>query len=656
MTRPKHKEQAQMRRSWTPAAFPAPLPVAKRRSRAIVALTALLPVLLVIASILPAPAGAAEGEGGTPAAKWQFAPASAPPPPPGVPPATFPVPLGEIGDIEFWAPNRGMLITGGTGSSCAATAGTSVPCGLYAYDGSGWHQLSTVCGGAHGRIAWAGPDEFWTISDQRPGQVVLAGAEYGNISLCHFKDGQVIASYAQPLNQPYSYMAMDAAACLSPSNCWFGGELGQSPNFGAFHLHWDGQSVTAVYSPEDHAVAAMALAGPGNLFESVALGPEDVYGSESTTNPWVLHQIDPPGSSVDFHNLFMPDSGCATVEFCPPLPNYGSDTGGLPVEPATLGPFALGSDYAPSGSNPAPPQLWAIAGPNGREALNSGGGAAHTIALRYAEDPATHERGWTQVLGGEDPGGDDPFGGEEVPQGIAAEPGAAAAWVTLHVGDGQAHVARVTAEGKLSERDVLGPAQEVGSRGNAGPIACPATNDCWLATDRGWLFHYTDGSTLAQDNDPNFASVITFRPGDDGVPELPADEPPADDSLANQAPPPPPAPPSSPPAPLVQSNASVIVGLRSHVIHGNTLELTFKLIAEAHVQLLAKRHGHIVAKTPRRTLKAGRRKLLLRLDVHRWPTKLDLKATPLHPLLVSSPSTGGAGTTSGPSKAENIST
>jgi hypothetical protein len=616
------------------------------RSQASAVLPALL-ALLAIVAILPAPA---------PAATWQFAPASAPPPPPGVPPATFPVPLGEVGDIEFFSPNRGLLITGGTGSSCAATAGASVPCGLYAYDGAGWHELSTVCGGAHGRIAWAGPDEFWTISDQRPGQVIVAGAEYGNISLCHFKDGQVVASYAQPLNQPFSYMAMDAAACLSPGNCWFGGELGQSPNFGAFHLHWDGHSVTAVYSPRDHAVAAMALAGPGILFESVVLGSEDVYGSESTTNPWVLHQIDPPGSSVDFHNLLVPDPSCATIEFCPPLPNYGADGGGLPVEAATLGPFALSSDYTPSGSNLAAPQLWAIAGPNGAEAASSGGGAAHPIALRYAEDPATHERAWTQVLGGEDPGGDDPFGAEELTQGIAAEPGGAAAWVTLHLGDGQAHVARLTAAGLLSERDALGPAQEVGKRGNAGPIACPAANDCWLATDRGWLFHYTDGSALVQDGDPNFASVVTFRPADDGVPQLPADEPPPDDSLANQAPPAPPPPPPPPPAPQVLSNAAVLVGLRSHVIHGNTLELTFKLVAEAHVQLLAKRHGRVVAKTPRRTFKAGRRKLLLRLDVHRWPTKLDLKATPLHPLLVSSPGVGGGDTTSGPSNAENIST
>lgn len=621
-------------------------------------------VLLALAALAPAQAGATAG--GAPGAKWQLAPVYPPAPPPGTPepPTAYPVPLGQIGDIEFWAPNRGLLITSGTGSSCAAGSSASIPCGLFAYDGRGWHVLATVCGGTEGRIAWAGPDEFWTISDQRPGQIVVGGGEFSKISLCHFQAGKVVGSYAMPLEQPNSYRPMNAAACLSPDDCWFGGQLGEAPNFGAFHLHWDGSGVTAVYSPEDHEVFSMALAGPGLLFESVSLPVEEEqeikYSGEDPNHPAVLHQIDPPGASVDFHNLLIADSSCKGIEFCPPLPDYGSDSGGLPVEPSTLGPFALSSDYSPSGSNQAPPQLWAVAGPDRGEAANSGVGVAHPIALRYAEDPLTHEHAWTQVLGSEEFGGSDPFASNETPQGVAAEPGAGAAWVTLHVEDGEAHVARLGTDGKLSERDVLGEAQGVGRRGNAGPIACPAAGDCWLATSRGWLFHYTaedEGEPqLPQDTDPNFTHAITFRPTDDGVLQLPADEPPPDDSLANQAPPPPPPPPPPTPAPQVLSNAQVLIGLHLHVSHGNVLELTFKLVAEAHVQLLAKRHGRVVAKTPRETLKAGHRKLRLRLNVHRWPTKLDLKATPLHPLLVSSPGTAGAGTVPGPSNAENIST
>jgi len=39
-----------------------------------------------------------------------------------------------------------------------------------------------------------------------------------------------------------------------------------------------------------------------------------------------------------------------------------------------------------------------------------------------------------------------------------------------------------------------------------------------------------------------------------------------------------------------------------------------------------------VASTPTRTLAAGARKLLLRLNRHEWPTKLDLQTHPLAPL------------------------
>ncbi|HWY89187.1 MAG TPA: hypothetical protein VNY31_00805, partial [Solirubrobacteraceae bacterium] len=598
-------------------------------------------------------AGAVETSGET-KASWRFTPASAPPPPAGVAPSSYPVPLGQVGDIEFWSPNRGLLITGGTGSSCAATAGATVPCGLYAYNGQVWHQLSSVCGGANGRIAWAGPDEFWTISDQRPGQVVLTGAEYGKISLCHFQDGKVVGSYAMPLNQPNSYLPMNAAACLSPSNCWFGGELAQPPSFGAFHLHWDGRGVSVVYSPEDHAVASMALAGPNDLLESVALAPEDVYGSESTSNPSLLHQIDPLGSSVDFHSLFIPDSSCAALEFCPPLPNYGTDSGGRVVEPDTLGPFSLGSDYSASGSNPAAPQLWAVAGANGREPSSSSAGAAHTIALRYFEGA------WSQVLGGAGPGGDEPLGPEEIPDGVAGEPGAPAAWVTIHSTDGEAHLARLTAEGKLSGRAVLGEAQGVGRRGNAGPIACPATNDCWLATDQGWLFHLaTEGAALPQDSDPSFAGVITFRPIDDGVPQLPSDEPQADNSLANQAPPPPPPPPPVVEAPALTHKA-LVTDLHSRVVNRYMLELSFRLTVKAHVQLLASHGKRRVAQTGRETLKAGKHILRLRLNPHNWPNKLNLKAIPLEALptvpSAGTVSSGGGQATPGPTSSNNVST
>jgi hypothetical protein len=616
-------------------------------------LTLALLATLILAALGSAPlAAAAEAE-----PTWQFAPAAAPPPPAGAPAISYPVPVGQVGQISFWAPNRGLLITGGGGTSCAASASATVPCGLYAYNGVAWHQLSTVCGGANGRIAWAGPDEFWTISDQRPGQLVTTGAEYGHISLCHFLDGQVVASYALPLDQPDSYLPMDAAACLSPEDCWFGGELGQPPNHGAFHLHWDGQHVTVDYGPADHAVSSMALAGPDELYESVQLAPGDDYGLESTEHPYVLHQIDPPGSSIDFHDILLPNATCAALEFCAPLPEYGIDDETDPVAPETLTGFLLSSNYAPSGSNQQAPELWALAGWDGLEPLNSSEGKAHPIALRFSEGL------WSQIVGGEGPNGTapgpaEPFAVDEAFQSLAAEPGAPAAWVAIHSSDGQAHVDRLTAEGKLSAQDVLGSAQGVGTRGDAGPIACPAPHECWLATNQGWLFHYTDGHSLPQDTDPDFAGVITYRPADEGVPQLPPNEPPPDDSLANQlAPPPPTTPQTTVQAPTL-ARKPLVTDVHSHVVDRYTLELSFKLTVKAHVQLLARHGRRNVAQTTRKTLKAGRHTLSLRLDPHQWPNKLDLKATPLEalPTVQTSPSGSSGQTVAAPVSSNSVST
>src|ERR1700690_4342657 len=118
-------------------------------------------VFALIAIFAVAPASALAGE-----ATWQFAPAEAPPAAPGTTQQSLPVPLGKVGAISFWSPNRGLLIDEGT-AGCRTTSATGVPCGLYAYNGRGWHLLSTVCGAGGGRIAWAGPEDFWTISDQR---------------------------------------------------------------------------------------------------------------------------------------------------------------------------------------------------------------------------------------------------------------------------------------------------------------------------------------------------------------------------------------------------------------------------------------------------------------------------------------------------------
>jgi hypothetical protein len=65
----------------------------------------------------------------------------------------------------------------------------------------------------------------------------------------------------------------------------------------------------------------------------------------------------------------------------------------------------------------------------------------------------------------------------------------------------------------------------------------------------------------------------------------------------------------------------------THLLRGDVLELTFKLTAAAHVQLLASRHGKVVARTRRESLRKGSHTLKLKLNPHSWPTKLALNAT-----------------------------
>lgn len=186
-----------------------------------------------------------------------------------------PVPLGAVGGMAFWAPNKGVLITAGNGG---------MPAGVYAYDGNSWYLYSTVCGGHGGGIAISGPDEFWTISDYGEAQEGTGGNvnKEDARTLCHFANGEVVASYAEPAASG-GYQPMDAAACSGPAECWFGGNTleGAAPNLDPFHLHWDGSSITSVPStkvrePEvgsfSGGVVGLAYA-EGRLFESDSAAP-----------------------------------------------------------------------------------------------------------------------------------------------------------------------------------------------------------------------------------------------------------------------------------------------------------------------------------------------------------------------------------------------
>lgn len=573
--------------------------------RSLVRAGGLLAGALAVAALGPTLSAAAAPLADDGGAEWRLSPVAAPERPGQQSPAV-PIGLGPVGDIEFWSPNRGLLITSGSGSTIDA--------GLWAYNGVAWHQLSTVCGATDGRIAWAGPDEFWTVSDGRPGQAADAHGDPAPLeddTLCHFQGGAVVGSYASPAFLSSSYQPMDAAACLSAGDCWFAGTTLPEPGVGSFHLHFNGTTgaVEAVpYLGEGHPVQDMRTFD-GAIYESVRLAQGDPV-LEHVAEPPVLHLINRLGVSPTFEPI-----------------------GSLPLYSPGEFPEALEALHLSADGE----ALWAAAGPRGE--TPEGSEPARVTIL--SDTPSL---GWTQVVGPEATPAD-PFAGEVV-RGIAAEPETGGAWVALAPSTetqddptAYATVARVDAAGNVSDVETLPSAGEVGEgvgpKGAASHISCPAPHECWLTTTQGWLFHLSanPAGTAAGgiDTDPAFAGLITYRPPDAGLPQVQPDAPPPDDSgLPGEAPPPLPEVP--PPSAVPQVPIALTSAVRIKLLAGLTLQLRFHLAVRAKVKLVAKRHRAVVAATPTRTLGAGSHVLLLRLQRSRWPTKLELQTHPLAPL------------------------
>jgi hypothetical protein len=590
--------------------------------RRLLAVLVLAPACCLVA-VLAAPAALAGApiadDGG---ATWRLEQPLAPPRVPGE--HTVPEPLGKVGDIEFWAPNRGLLITAGNGDTIKPS--------VWAYNGQTWHLLATECGASDGRIAWAGPDEFWTISDGRPGQADNARGETPPLednTLCHFEKaasekGEVAGSYASLAFQPSSYQPVHAAACVSSSDCWFAGDRLPEGQAGAFHLHWNGSSVAPEpYPPEGHSIEDMRKFGT-RLYESVRFRAGDV-STETPLEPPALHIVNPAGVSPRFEKV-----------------------GGVPIYSANEFPEALEYLHLSSGEG----ALWAAAGPQGERPPEGSEQAEVTVARLSGG-------AWQAVLGPQaEHTGNAAFPGDVV-DSIAAEPGTNDAWIALDtIGDASernptetAHVARVNSEGVVSEEDDqrLPSSGEGSPRGAAAKIACPAAHDCWVVTTQGWLFHLAPESqrTLPEDTDPAFSHLITFRPADAGVPQVTPTTLPEDDSglgretrsegsLAELS--------SKPPEAVV--TLPLISNVHSRLIHGSTLDLSFHVAVKARIKLVAKRHRTVVAATPARIFRAGNRQLLLKLDPRRWPTKLSMQTRALAPLPTVSARSESVGTVS----------
>jgi hypothetical protein len=527
----------------------------------------LLAGVAVVAALASAAPGIARGE-----ATWRL---EQPAPPAGTP---YKVPLGTPDDMEFYAPNEGLLSVEGN---------AVVPNGLLFWNGRAWHQLSTVCGGAGeaSRIAWAGPDDFWVITEPSEPRV---GSGLG---LCHFEDGQVVGSYSTPFQSPEPFRPMDAAACSGPDDCWFAGIGSEDPSgqhVGAFHLHWDGTNLTSSYQPQGRGVSGLA-AFNGSFYESTFVGTQE----GDRTDPVNLATPEPSGPIL-IHKLV--GNTFTDANFLP-FPYSG-----VPVEGSEL--LSAKADEN---------DLWLSGGgaASGPEAPSSGSVPSPPIAVHYREPFFQQAPIETSLFGDEDRFVD-----------ISPVAGTESAWVADQALDergsstDKAKVALIGANGgaKLETLPVSGA-----GRGSAQLVAATGPEEAWLATSAGWLFHYTDGAVLPEDSDPNWASTITVRPNE-SVEQFVSDTPPPDNSEL-----------FAPPPVAVETKATevpvpeVIPALLKNVSvsrHGLMVTVSFQLTRLADVQLVAKLHGKAIARTREERLKAGRHSLSLRLERKRWPNGL----------------------------------
>ncbi|MBU6337888.1 MAG: hypothetical protein KGR19_08780 [Acidobacteria bacterium] len=512
---------------------------------------------------------------------WRLA---QPDPPEGAP---FKVPLGAPADLQFWAPNRGLL---------AVEGNSLIPRGLFYWNGVRWRQLATVCGGSAQtmRIAWAGPDEFWTIS--APSKPRIGDG----ITLCRFKGGKVVASYGTLPQSPDPFRVMNAATCLGANDCWFGGASSSDPSggrWGAFRLHWNGSTLVTSYGPQGRGISDLQ-AYAGGVYESVFVGP----GNEQ---PGQARLREPENAPRLIHKLGT-NSEFGSDPFVPAV------IGGVPADGTELN--ALGSDGT---------SLWAVGGgaASGPSAPTDGIVNRIPLAARKPSAGAPFSEVALAAPVGTFSAGDR-FGD------VAPLPGTDEAWVALQAftdrgsANARGRVALVNAAtGAVSAARL--PSSGSG-RGSVSRIACPAADDCWAATYGGWLFRWSESvPALPEDTDPAFGSLITFRPNESASQFVP-DAPPEDDSL-KFAPPPVEVIVEKPPETVTKKVAALLRKVRSK-LKGTRLTISFTLSRKAKVAIVARRGGKVVARTPARNLKPGRRSLTLQLDRKRWPNKLAFSA------------------------------
>ena len=484
-----------------------------------------------------------------------------PPPPPGVP---------------VQGARSGRLATSSSGpptaACCRSKATPRSPRGIFSWDGQSWHQLATVCGGPGdtARIAWAGPTEFWVISAPSPpraghgaGAVPLQGRRGGR--LLEHPDRRRRPVPADDVRPPA--MGRTTAGSAASARRTRSGE-----RVGAFHLHWDGARLTTVYGPQGRGVSDMQF-HQGALFESTLVGrsPENradpVDLAEPEPVPRLIHRI---AGSAFANDPFEPA----------PLPE-------CPVDGTEL--LALDSDGA---------DLWAVGGgaasgpsapPDGAVARPPRGGSARRRRLpaavperrrlrrrATASSTSPRSRARTEALATVVPVRRSAERQQQGDGGAGSQP----------TGRHDRHPAARRGRRPRQRRADRLP----GARTNAGWSPGPAGSSTTATAPR-----------LPRDTDPAFAGTIEFRPNESAEQFVP-DRPPADDSQLFAPPPLELTPNATKPREGEAPAAAAAEGQDSRLQRAAP-DRQLHVTRKARVQLLAKRGGRTVARTPRKLLR-----------------------------------------------------
>ncbi|MBJ7457956.1 MAG: hypothetical protein JHD02_02080 [Thermoleophilaceae bacterium] len=519
--------------------------------------------------------------------------------------SAFEQPLGQPTSLSCWSANACVLLT---------IDNSYFTNGVFAFTGdtttavSGWKQYATVCGQGDasagiGRVAWAGPNEFWTLTTpSSPWNT----SGYAGRGLCRFSGGQIVGSYSTVRGQIDTssdpYQPMEAAACKSASECWFGGIAAALPDGtspGTFHLRWDGSNLRSVYAPAKRGASDIE-AFDGGFAESVYAGPDSRRESDPTL-------IDVPGYSPI--QLIEPGADSA----------LGFSNGDLEPDAPGFLPEATEVLALDAGLPSAPGSiLWAVgggaaSGPQKDQEID--GGLADDSPADTGPFAAYREAGasnsWQQI---NSPSNPDSINTRFVD--VAAIPGSDEAIAAIAPGNSPQLSPAPSEIAKLDASAGTVAIETIGNFGSVQRVECVNAEQCWAATAEGWLLRYSDtASPVAGNGDPAFAAQVLSRPNE--VIEQALADSSTDDSLLFA-----PAPVTEAEEPAPPKRLKAAVRKVTTKLRGTRLIFSFKTIRKVRVTILAKRRGRVVAKSRSGLLRPGKHKMVLRLNPKRWPTKI----------------------------------